>query len=72
MKLREKMVLYYKPQVFTGHDGLEVKHEKDYETMCLSITKETGRDAKAMTVMEFYNAYEYLQEKVRKTQNKAR
>lgn len=71
-KLREKMVLYYKPQVFTGHDGLEVKHEKDYETMCLSITKETGRDAKAMTVMEFYNAYEYLQEKVRKTQNKAR
>jgi len=40
--------------------------------MCLAITKETGRDAKTMTVLEYYNAYEYLREKSRKTQNKAR
>jgi hypothetical protein len=25
-----------------------------------------------MTVLEYYNAYEYLREKARKTQNKAR
>lgn len=70
--LRERLVLYQKPKVFTGRDGLEVRHDKDFETMCLLITKETGRDAKAMTVLEYYNAYEYLREKAKKTQNKAR
>ena len=71
-ELRERLVLFQKPKVFTGHDGLEVRHDKDFETMCLAITKETGRDAKTMTVLEYYNAYEYLREKSRKTQNKAR
>lgn len=71
-ELRERLVLFQKPKVFTGHDGLEVKHDKEFETMCLMITKETGRDAKGMTVLEYYNAYEYLREKARKAQNKAR
>lgn len=71
-ELRDRLVLFQKPKVFTGHDGLEVRHDKDFEMMCLAITKETGRDAKTMTVLEYYNAYEYLREKSRKTQNKAR
>lgn len=71
-RLREKLVLYHKPKTYTGHDGLEVKHDKEYEAMCISITKETGKDAKLMTVQEFYAAYEYIQEKLRKAQNKAR
>ena len=71
-EFRERLVLFQKPKVFTGHDGLEVRHDKDFETMCLMITKETGRDAKTMTVLEYYNAYEYLKEKARKAQNKGR
>lgn len=71
-ELRERLVLFQKPKVFTGHDGLEVRHDKEFESMCLAITKETGRDAKGMMVLEYYNAYEYLQDKARKTQNKAR
>lgn len=71
-QLREKLVLFQKPKVFTGHDGLEVRHDKEFETMCLAITKETGREAKKMTVLEYYNAYEYLREQSRKAQNKAR
>ena len=67
-----QLILFSKPKVFTGHDGLEVKHDKEFETMCLLITKETGRDAKDMSVLEYYNAYEYLKQKARKTQNKAR
>lgn len=71
-RLEDDLVLYTKPKVFTGRDGLEVRHDKEFETMCLTITKETGRDAKGMTVLEYYNAYEYLREKARKEQNKAR
>ena len=71
-KLRDRLVLFQKPKVFTGHDGLEVRHDKEFESMCLAITKETGTEAKRMTVLEYYNAYEYLREKARKTQNKGR
>lgn len=71
-QLREKLILFQKPKVFTGSEGIEVRHDKEFETMCLAITKETGRDAKRMTVLEYYNAYEYLREKTRKTQNKVR
>jgi len=71
-QLRERLILFQKPKVFTGSEGIEVRHDKEFETMCLAITKETGRDAKRMTVLEYYNAYEYLREKTRKTQNKAR
>lgn len=71
-QLRERLVLFRKPKVFTGHDGLEVKHDKEFETMCLAITKETGREAKHMTVLEYYNAYEYLRENARRAQNTKR
>lgn len=71
-KIRERLVLFNRPKVFTGNDGVEVRHDKEFETMCLLITKETGRDAKVMTTLEFYNAYEYLRENNRKRQNKAR
>lgn len=71
-KLKDKLVLFHKPKVFTGHDGLEVRHDKEFESMCLAITKETGTDAKRMTVLEYYNAYEYLRKKARKSQNKGR
>lgn len=71
-KLRDKLVLFDKPKVYTGHDGVEVKHDKDFESMCLMISTETNTDAKTMTTLAFYNAYEYIKEKARKTQNKAR
>ena len=71
-ELRERLVLFQKPKVFTGHDGVEVVHDKEFETMCLLITKETGRDAKLMSTLEYYNAYEYLREQSHRTQNKAR
>ena len=69
--IEEQMVLYAKPKTFTGRDGLEVKHDKDFESMCILITKETGREAKKMTVLEYYNAYEWVV-KQHKAQNKAR
>lgn len=69
--MQEKLVLFSKPKVFQGNAGLEVMHDKNFATMCLMITKEAGSEAKNMTVMEYYNAYEYIKQKARQTQNKA-
>ena len=64
-------MLFSKPKKFTGRDGLEVTHDKEFATMCLLITKETGTEAKQMNVLEYYNAYDYIRQKARRTQNKA-
>lgn len=70
-KMREQLVTFTKPKVFAGAEGVEIRHDKDFETMCLMISKETGTDAKTMTVLAYYNAYEYLVKR-QKRQNKAR
>ena len=70
--LRDRLVLFIKPKVFTGHEGVEVRHDKDFETMCLMLTKETGRDAKQMTVLEYYNAYEWLAKKAKNERKKVK
>ena len=59
-RLTEQMVLYTKPKCFTGRQSEEIRHDKDFESLCLTIQKETGADPKRMTVLEFYNAYEYI------------
>lgn len=69
--IETQLVLFSKPKTYTGNDGLEVKHDKEFESMCIVITKETGREAKKMTTLEYYNAYEWVV-KQHKTQNKAR
>ena len=58
--MTERMVLYVKPKVFSGRQSVEIQHDKAFESMCLTISRETHADAKRMTVMEYYNAYEYI------------
>lgn len=69
--IKEHLLLFSKPRRFSGRDGLEVTHDKEFATMCLLITKETGTEAKQMNVLEYYNAYDYIRQKARRTQNKA-
>lgn len=69
--LTERMVLYSKPKVFSGHKSVEIEHDKNFESICLTIQSETHADAKRMTVMEFYNAYEYLRRMAKERQKLA-
>jgi hypothetical protein len=63
----------YKPKEFYGKNSFEIKFDKDFELLSLLITKEIGTNAKDMTVMEFYCAKEYInqrQEQLKKLQNR--
>jgi len=59
-QMTEQMVLHVRPKVFAGRQSVEIQHDKAFESMCLTISRETNADAKRMTVMEYYNAYEYI------------
>lgn len=49
-----------KPQDYSGKGGAEVKYIKRYEEMSLILTKYANKDAKKMTVLEYYQAYDAL------------
>lgn len=54
------------PKKFDGSGGAEVKYDREFETMSLAMTQQLHVDVKGMTVLEYYNAYEYLREQGKK------
>lgn len=72
--LTDRMVTYSKPRNFTGSGSLEIEYDRQFEDMCLVISQNLNVDAKKMTVLEYYNAYQYIvkQNKSQKRQNKPR
>lgn len=73
-KLTDRMITFTKPKTFTGKGSLEIEYDKQFEDMCLIISQNLHTDAKKMTVLEYYNAYQYIekQSKAQKHQNKTR
>lgn len=59
-RLTNEMVKYHKPKSFEGTESEEIKFDKQFETMCLAMSKEFGGIVKNYSVMEFYSAYESL------------
>ena len=72
-ELTDRMITYHKPKTFTGKASVEIEYDKQFEDMCLVIAKNLNVEAKKMTVLEYYNAYQYImkQNKAVKRQNKA-
>lgn len=59
-KVEEFLVSLAKPKVFSGNKSVEIAYDKSFEDMCLFLKKETGAEVDKMTVLQFYNAFEYL------------
>lgn len=73
-KLTDELVTYIKPKCFSGSKSEEIQYDKQFDDMCLLISQNLHSDAKKYTVMQYYNAYLYIerQQKAQKRQNKAR
>jgi hypothetical protein len=61
-----KMLDMMAPRVFSGSAGVEVEYDREYENMSLAMTQQLHVDVKGMTVLEYYNAYEFLREQGKK------
>ena len=72
--ITDRLITYSKPKKFTGSGSMEIEYDKQFEDMCLVISQQLHTDAKKMTVLEYYNAYQYIQKqsKAKERQNKAR
>jgi hypothetical protein len=58
-----------KPLTFSGKDSAEIKFEKQFEEMCLHLKKEAAVEPSEMTVLQFYNAFEFIKKQSKKNGN---
>lgn len=57
--IEDDMVLLEDVQAYWNGE-FEIRFDRQFEDMCLSISGELHTDAKRMSVMEYYSAYELL------------
>lgn len=60
-RLDDDLLLASKPKVFSGPDSFEIKNDKQFNELCLTISKSLNVEVKKLTVFEFYNTIEYLE-----------
>lgn len=61
-KITMELLTYNKPQIFSGSDNLEISFDKQFEKMCLMLSQHLNVNPKNYTVLEYYNAYEYIKD----------
>lgn len=64
-ELTTKLVTYSNPQVFSGADSAEIKYDRQFEDICLAMSEQLHTTPKNSTVLEFYNAYEFIIERAK-------
>ena len=54
-----------KPKIFSGSESTEIQYDKQFEDMILMLRQNTGSNPSEMTVLQFYNAFEYLKKQMK-------
>ncbi len=54
-QIEETLIIFSNPILFAGQKSAELMFVKAFEDACFHISK-SGKDAKSLTVYEFYNA----------------
>jgi len=55
-----------KPKVFSGKGSTEIKYDRQFEDMCLFLSHELSLDIDKLSVLQFYNSFEYIKKQRRK------
>lgn len=61
--LTTELMTYSNPECYEGSGSVEIQYDKQFEKLCVTLAKELNINPKEKTVLEFYNAFEYLKEK---------
>ena len=58
--LTTKLICYAHPKVFSGSEGVEIQYDRQFENLCLALSAQLNIKPKKCSVLEFYNAFDYL------------
>lgn len=67
-----ELITYFNPQTFTGSESVEIRHDRQFENMCLILSQNLHVDPKKFTVLEYYNSFEYIKEQAKKANKQKR
>lgn len=67
-QMTTQLITYSHPQAFSGSDSAEITFDRQYENLCVLLSHNLNVQPKQYTVLEFYNAFEFLKEKNRQEQ----
>lgn len=74
-QVTSELITYSNPQRFTGAENAEIMFDRQYENLCVMLSHHLNVNPKQYTVLEFYNAFEFLKERnkeAEQAQKKAR
>ena len=64
-KLTTALITYSHPKLFTGSDGVEIQFDRQFENLCLVLSEQLHVEPKKYTVLEFYNAFDFVKERAK-------
>ena len=67
-KLTTLLITYSNPKLFTGSDGVEIQFERQFENLCLVLSEQLHVEPKKYTVLEFYNAFDFVKERAKQAE----
>lgn len=67
-RLTTELMTYANPKLFSGSEGVEIQFDRQYENLCLVLSEQLHIEPKKYTVMEFYNAFEFVRERARQAE----
>ena len=71
-KLTTALITYSNPKLFTGSDGVEIQFERQFENLCLVLSEQLHVEPKKYTVLEFYNAFDFVKERAKRAERAQR
>ena len=67
-KLTTALITYSHPKLFTGSDGVEIQFDRQFENLCLVLSEQLHVDPKKYSVLEFYNAFDFVKERAKQAE----
>lgn len=67
-KLTTELVTYSNPQSFSGPESAEIRFDRQFENLCLALSEQLHVKPKEYSVLEFYNAFDFLQERAKQAE----
>ena len=55
-----------RPKIYSGKESAEIKYDKQFEDMCLFLSHELSLDIDKLSVLQFYNSFEYIKKQRKK------
>jgi len=62
-KLTTLLITYSHPKMFTGSESAEIQFDRQFENLCLVLSEQLHVKPKEYTVLEFYNAFDFVKER---------